>query len=88
MNENLTELDGGCIYQSFALLQFVLWLLKEAIAIVLHLPFGSGASGVTLEKSRQKSTVEHDGIFSPMQQVWWSRIMCWLSRSCAHSGSG
>ena len=43
MNENLTELGGGYVYQSFVLVQFVLWLLKEAIAIVLHLPFGSSA---------------------------------------------
>ena len=43
MNENLTELGGGCIYQSFVLVQFVLWLLKEAVAIVLHLPFGGSA---------------------------------------------
>lgn len=43
--------------------QLVVWLFKDAIETVLHLPFGSGAGVQLLEKARQTSVVEHDGVF-------------------------
>jgi len=54
VDEIWTELGGGRVYQSFVLVQFVLWLFKEARVVVLHVPFGGSAWGVTLGKTQTK----------------------------------
>lgn len=56
------EVGGGCIYQSFGLVQFVLWALKEATAIVFPLAFDGSAWAVTLGKKQ----TEWDSL------AWWS----------------
>lgn len=86
VNENLVEVGGGCIYQSFGLVQFVLRALKEA-AFVFPLAFGGSAWAATRGKNRHNGTVEHDGVSPPVQQAWWSLITSWPTRSSVHSSS-